>query len=69
MDVRRRVPLVKYTVVGVYEDSDPIYQRYADTFEADSPEEAETKALIATDDALIVAGVFEGEITAVDSGV
>jgi len=57
---------MKYTVVGVYLDSDPIYQRYADVFDADTPEEAEELAYSTASLDLVVAGVFEGELTAVD---
>ena len=56
-----------YTVVGVYADND--YQRFAFHIEADSPEEAEKEMVDAATDAgaeAIVAGVFNGKLTAVD---
>ncbi len=47
-----------YTVVGVYEDD---HARWADSFYASSPEDAEDQV----PSGIIVAGVFEGEIYAV----
>lgn len=46
-----------YTVIGVYADNQ---QRYADTFEASSPEAAEEQAEASTETELIIAGVIEG---------
>lgn len=61
---------MKYTVVGVYGDNGwhDDWSRAAFHVEAESPEQAEQ---IANDDQhgdgeLIVAGVFEGELMAVD---
>ena len=58
--------LKMFTVVGFYEDNN---QRYCDTFEAKTPDKAEKMALAkaraeeSTD--LLIAGVFEGELSAV----
>lgn len=47
----------KYLVIGV--DEDDLRQRYADTFEANSSEEAESRAQLATTFGLLVAGTIE----------
>lgn len=56
--------LKKYTVIGVYLDNQ---QRYADTFDALSSEDAEDQAVAATSDEgdLLVAGVVEGDVKVV----
>lgn len=51
----------KYTVVGIYEDDG---QRWCDSFDAESPEDAEEQA----EDAypgVTIAGTFEGDLTPV----
>ena len=57
--------LKQYTVVGVYADND--YQRFADCVEAEDPQQAEYLVVNSAVGELIVAGVFEGDITAVDA--
>lgn len=47
-----------YTVVGIYQDN---HQRWAESFYASSPEDAEQQV----PQGIIVAGVFEGDINAV----
>ena len=58
--------LKMFTVVGFYAAND---QRYCDSFEAKTPDKAEklavAKALTEESADLLIAGVFEGELTAV----
>lgn len=53
---------MKYTVIAVYEDN---LQRYADSVDADSPEEAERIIIESADAPLIVAGVVAGDVEVV----
>ena len=46
-----------YTVIGIYEDN---HQRYADTVEADSPEEAERIVENSDGPRVMIAGTVEG---------
>lgn len=60
--------LVKYTVVGVYEDStepDGAPQRYAEAFWAENPEHAEEQARNSAGETLVVAAVIDGEASVV----
>jgi hypothetical protein len=54
----RATQTYEFTVIGVYEDSEPRYQRYAETFTADRAEDAESQA----PENLIVAGVVRGAV-------
>lgn len=53
----------KYTVLALYEES---YQRFGDSVEADSPEEAEAIVVENAPAPILVAGVIEGEHACVD---
>ena len=55
--------MASYTVFAIYEDN---HQRFATTVEAESPEAAEEQAQACAPAPLVVAGVVEGRVLAVD---